>query len=68
MILSQSIGDYSQTIRIGQNTNHVEVKRQGVELFNGEAIHIVDKRDTLSFKDPEGKQYDFVKYHVYTYS
>lgn len=67
MILSQSIGNYSQTIRIGYK-NEVEVKRNGQELFKGEATHIIDNGNKLSFKDKNGKQHDFVKYVTYTHA
>lgn len=67
MILCQTIGNYSQTIRIGHK-NEVEVKIEGKEVFKGEATNIVDLGGKLSFNDLDGKQYAFIKYTQYTYS
>lgn len=66
-VFNEMIGDYSQTIRIGQK-NEVEVYKNGEELFKGEATNIIDRGNTLSFKDMEGKQHQFVKYEQYTFS
>lgn len=65
MILSETIGNYSQTIRIGYR-NEVEVTKNGKVLFKGEATYIVDTRNILSFKDKEGIKYEFVKYFFIT--
>jgi hypothetical protein len=65
--MSETIGNYSQTIRIGYK-NEVEVIRDGKELFKGEATHINDNGRVLKFKDMNGKEYDFVKYVAYTYA
>lgn len=65
MIISESIGSYSQTIKVGHK-NEVEVRRDGKELFKGEATHIVDIGNKLTFKDKDGKEYAFVKYAIYT--
>lgn len=67
MIMSETIGSYSQTIRIGYK-NEVEVRKDGKELFKGEATHINDNGQVLKFKDMNGKQYEFVKYVAYTYA
>lgn len=67
MILSQSIGSYSQTIRIKNvGDNEVEVRRDGQELFNGAATHIIDNHNKLTFKDKTGKQYEFIKFATIT--
>lgn len=65
-VLSQIIGNYSQTIRIGYK-NEVEVKINGEVVFKGEATHIIDNGNKLSFKDKDGKQYEFVKFNTYSY-
>jgi hypothetical protein len=66
-IISETIGNYSQTIKIGYK-NEVEVVIDGKELFKGEATHINDNGQVLKFKDMDGKQYEFVKYVAYTYA
>jgi len=45
MILSQSIGKYSQTLRVDMcgGDNEVEVIIDGKELYNGKATCIVDE-------------------------
>ncbi len=68
MILSQTFGNYSQTIRIGCYKNEVEITKNGKELFKGGATHIVDNGGKISFKDINGKQYEFVKYIICTYT
>ena len=72
MIMSETIGNYSQTIRIGYKNEvevkEVEVRKDGKELFKGEATHINDNGQVLKFKDVNGKQYEFVKYVVFTYA
>lgn len=67
MILSETIGNYSQTIRIGRK-NEVEVRVDGKGVFDGEATHIIDTGDRLSFKDKNGNLHEFVKYLICTYS
>ena len=63
MILSQSIGSYSQTIRVNRcgGNNEVEVRREGIELYDGVASHIVDEHNKLRFKDVDGKQHEYIK-------
>lgn len=65
MILCETIGDYSQTIRIG-NKNQVEVYKDSKELFKGEVTNLSDNGNVLSFKDINGKEYKFVKYNLQT--
>lgn len=65
--MSETIGNYSQTIRIGYK-NEVEVRKGGKELFKGQAININDNGQVLRFKNMNGKQYEFVKYLAYTYA
>jgi hypothetical protein len=67
MIISETIGNYSQTIRIGYK-NEVEVRKDGKELFKGEATQINDNGQVLKFKDMNASQYEFVKYVAYTYA
>ena len=66
MILAQTIGDYSQTIWVGDGDNRVLVKINGETLYEGVAEHINDLGDTLSFKDDKGKQHDYQKYTTVT--
>ena len=44
--------------------NEVEVHRDGEELYNGKATHIIDERNKLTFKDAEGKQHEYIKYNT----
>jgi hypothetical protein len=67
MILSETIGSYSQTIKIGCK-NEVEVYKDGKELFKGEATLIIDNSYKLSFKDKEGRKYEFLKRTISTLS
>jgi hypothetical protein len=66
MIMSETIGNYLQTIRIGYK-NEVEVRKDGKELFKGQATHINDSGQVLKFKDMNREEYEFVKYVAYTY-
>lgn len=66
-IFQESIGDYSQTIRIS-SVNEVEVSKNGKILFKGEATNIIDTWTTLSFKDEGGKRHEFLKRVTNTYA
>ena len=67
MILSETIGHYSQTIRIGRK-KEVKIRVDDKEVFSGEATHIIDTGNKLSFKDKSGNHHEFVKYLICTYS
>ena len=61
MIISEIIGRYSQTIKIGSK-NEVQVYKNGKLLFKGEANHIFDNGNKLSFTDKKGSMHEFIKY------
>lgn len=60
--LSESIGSYSQTIRVFSRHNEVKVSRNGQILYEGKATHVVDKDNLLTFKDEQGNQHGYIKY------
>lgn len=61
----ENCGDYSQIIKLGFK-NEIKVTMNNEELFNGEATHIVDSGNKLSFKDINGKFYEYIKYNLNT--
>ena len=61
----QTCGDYSHTIKLGIK-NEIKVTMNNEELFNGEATNIVDTGNKLSFKDINGKSYEYIKYELNT--
>jgi hypothetical protein len=65
MILSQMIGNYSQTIRVNNSGNEVVVKRNGKTLYDGYAGHIIDTNNLLTFNDKNGEPHEYVKYPTY---
>lgn len=58
MFISLKMGDvYSHTLRVFKNRDsEVEIHKDGKEVYNGIASHIVDDGFTLSFKDKDGNQ------------
>ena len=67
--LNEIIGDYNQTITIdGPNGNTLKIKRGNEIIYNGVADYIVDSKDTIKWKTPEGKQMEIRKYNSFTYS
>jgi len=61
MTTHESIGNYSQSIRKGTH-NYVKIVVSGKVLYDGVACHIIDEKDKISFKTPEGEQKEFIKY------
>lgn len=63
MILSETIGNYHQTIRIkptpGENTLLIRINDETV--FDGPALNIQDFGDSISFQDSLGKEYRIQK-------
>ena len=69
MILTETIGNYFQAIRINENKeNEVEIIRNGETLFKGIAKYIVDTGQRISFKDKDDKPFEFLKYPTYSVS
>lgn len=67
MVLSEMIGDYSQTITVNNSGyNEVEVMRGNEILYKGYAGFIIDRPNVLKFTDPEGKQHEYIKYTTYS--
>jgi hypothetical protein len=68
-ILSESNGDYHQTIKIGYpEGNHLEIRRDSEIIYDGIANHIIDSGNTITWKTPEGEQKEIRKYVTYTYA
>jgi hypothetical protein len=69
MILSETIGNYSQTIRLNSiGENEIRIERDNEVLYEGVARHIIDVGDKISFKDGNNKQHEYIKYATMTYA
>ena len=62
MILSENIGDYSQTIRIYSDCVFVKVSQRGKVLYDGLSRGVEDKQNILTVTTPAGCKKEFVKY------
>jgi hypothetical protein len=68
-VLSEGIGDYHQTIKVGEpDGTHLEIRIGSEVIYNGIANHLVDSGDTISWKTPQGEQREVRKYTQYTYA
>lgn len=66
MILTESNGYYSQTIRVYKDAVDVEVKINGELKFCGIATNVISNKTHLTFKDEFGNNHSFQKRNFIT--
>ena len=67
-ILSQGIGNYHQTIKIGPNESHLEIRMGSTIIYNDIATNIIDTGETIKWTTPSGEKKEIRKYSSYTYA
>jgi hypothetical protein len=66
MILSESIGTFTQTICINGNKVNIQIILNGTPQYFEDINTLIDTREKVSFIDKFGKQHEFFKHRNWT--